>query len=130
MIERENLCERAIVLGERFRSRAALWQERFSQIGDVRGLGAMQAIELVKGCTSTIPAADEAKQVIQWCYERGVIVIGAGTYGNVIRFLAPLVISDDEFDEALSVLEEGLEATFPSTAFALDNLRELSDASF
>ena len=97
-IERENLCERAARLGEYFRGRAA----RFPLAGEIRGIGAMQAIELV--------SADATKRVSQYCYEHGLITISAGTYGNVVRLLVPLVITDAQFAEGVDVLEAGMQA--------------------
>jgi len=81
-------------------------------IGDVRGLGAMQAIELVQSQDSREPAAEETKQVTQYCYEHGLITISAGSYGNVIRLLMPLVITDAQLDEGLDVLEGALKAVY------------------
>jgi len=108
MIQRENLAARANVLGERFRKRATQWQSRWELVGEVRGLGAMQALELVRSSHTREPADEEAKQVSQYCYEHGVVTITAGSYGNVIRVLVPLVITDAQFDEALDVLEAAL----------------------
>jgi 4-aminobutyrate aminotransferase/(S)-3-amino-2-methylpropionate transaminase len=99
---------RANAIGERFRRRAREWQSRFELIGDIRGLGAMCAIELVKSRGSREPAADETKKITQYCYEHGLITITAGSYGNVIRVLVPLVITDEQMDEGLDVLESGL----------------------
>jgi 4-aminobutyrate aminotransferase / (S)-3-amino-2-methylpropionate transaminase / 5-aminovalerate transaminase len=107
-IEKENLCERADLLGERFRERAAKWQTRWELIGEVRGLGAMQALELVRSKASREPADEETKQVSRYCYEHGLITITAGSYGNVIRLLMPLVITDAQMDEAMDVLEAAL----------------------
>ena len=108
IIENENLCARANVLGELFRARAAKWQERWELIGDVRGLGAMQALELVRSKETREPADDETRQVSQYCYEHGLVTITAGSYGNVIRLLMPLVITDAQLDEAMDVLEAAL----------------------
>jgi 4-aminobutyrate aminotransferase/(S)-3-amino-2-methylpropionate transaminase len=108
IIERENLCARANVLGERFRERVSAWQAKWELVGDVRGLGAMQALELVRSKQTHEPAADETKQLAQYCYENGVVTITAGTYGNVIRLLMPLVITDAQMEEALDVLEAGI----------------------
>ena len=83
-------------------------KEKYSLIGDVRGLGAMVAMELVKDRKSKEPAKEETNLLIKKCSERGLILISAGTYGNVIRTLMPLVISDDELEEGLSILEEGV----------------------
>jgi 4-aminobutyrate aminotransferase/(S)-3-amino-2-methylpropionate transaminase len=107
-IEKENLCARANVLGERFRRRALKWQAKWEIVGDVRGLGAMQALELVRSKTRREPADEETKQVSQYCYEHGLVTITAGSYSNVIRLLMPLVITDGEMDEAMDVLESAL----------------------
>src|SRR5258706_2086449 len=108
IIEKENLCARANALGERFRKRATKWQARWELVGDVRGLGAMQALELVRSKTTREPADEETKQVSQYCYEHGLVLITAGSYGNVIRLLMPLVVSDAQMDEAMDVLEAAL----------------------
>jgi len=108
IIERDDLCARANVLGERFRKRAAKWQSEWELIGEVRGLGAMQALELVRSKTTRLPADEEAKQVSQYCYEHGLITITAGSYGNVIRLLMPLVVTDAQMDEALDILEAAI----------------------
>jgi 4-aminobutyrate aminotransferase/(S)-3-amino-2-methylpropionate transaminase len=107
-IEKEDLCGRANLLGEHFRKRAAKWQAQWDLIGEVRGLGAMQALELVRSKTTRQPADDETKQVSKYCYEHGVVTITAGSYSNVIRLLMPLVITDSQMDEAMDVLEAGL----------------------
>src|SRR5246500_2616059 len=108
LFEHENLLARANELGDRFQRRAREWQCRWPIIGDVRGLGAMQAIELVQSQESKIPATDETKKITQYCYEHGLITITAGTYSNVIRVLVPLVISKEQIDEALDVLESAI----------------------
>jgi 4-aminobutyrate aminotransferase/(S)-3-amino-2-methylpropionate transaminase len=108
LFEKENLLARANELGDRFQCRAREWQRRWPIIGDVRGLGGMQAIELVKSQETKIPAADETKQITQYCYEHGLITITAGSYSNVIRVLVPLVATDEQMDEGLDVLESAL----------------------
>jgi 4-aminobutyrate aminotransferase / (S)-3-amino-2-methylpropionate transaminase / 5-aminovalerate transaminase len=108
IIEKENLCARANVLGERFRNRAGKWQSQWELVGDVRGLGAMQALELVRSKATREPAEEETKQVAQYCYQHGLVTITAGSYGNVIRLLMPLVITDAQMDEALDVLDGAL----------------------
>jgi 4-aminobutyrate aminotransferase/(S)-3-amino-2-methylpropionate transaminase len=107
-IEQENLCARANVLGERFRKRAAKWQAQWELVGEIRGLGAMQALELVRSKTTREPADEETKQVAQYCYEHGLVLITAGSYSNVIRLLMPLVVTDAQMDEAMDVLEAAL----------------------
>jgi 4-aminobutyrate aminotransferase / (S)-3-amino-2-methylpropionate transaminase / 5-aminovalerate transaminase len=110
MMERENLPGRADTLGNAFESRARGWKERWPVVGDVRGLGAMRAIELVRSQESREPAKEETAQVLRYCQEHGLILVSAGSYGNVLRLLVPLVITDDQFDEGLSVLEGALES--------------------
>ena len=112
MFEQQDLNARANELGDAFQKRAGEWQKRWPMIGEVRGLGAMQAIELVQSQDKCEPAHEETKQVTQYCYEHGVITISAGTYGNVIRLLMPLVITDAQIDEALDVLEGALKTVY------------------
>jgi 4-aminobutyrate aminotransferase / (S)-3-amino-2-methylpropionate transaminase / 5-aminovalerate transaminase len=106
-IEKQNLCERAEQLGEHFKQRACRWQQRWPIISEVRGLGAMCAIELVQPGTRQ-PADDETNQITRYCYEHGVVALSAGSFGNVIRILMPLVITGVQFDEALDVLEAAI----------------------
>jgi 4-aminobutyrate aminotransferase/(S)-3-amino-2-methylpropionate transaminase len=108
LIEKENLNARANHLGEIFRRRAMKWQQQWDLIGEVRGLGAMQALELVRSRATREPADTETKEISQYCYEHGLITITAGTYGNVIRLLMPIVITDAQMDEALDVLQAAL----------------------
>jgi len=75
----------------------------------------MQAIELVKSRETREPAADETKQITQYCYEHGLITITAGSYSNVIRVLVPLVVTDAQMDEALDVLECALKTVYEKT---------------
>ncbi|MFY9552576.1 MAG: 4-aminobutyrate--2-oxoglutarate transaminase [Thermoanaerobaculia bacterium] len=107
-IEGNGLPERAAAIGrivqERFRGLA----ERFLFIGDARGLGAMRALELVKDRSTKEPDKERTDRVIRKAYENGLVLVGAGTYGNVIRTLMPLVISDGELAEGLDVLEHAL----------------------
>src|SRR5437762_6800184 len=106
IFEQDNLLDRANMIGERFSRRAKTWQSRFNLIGEVRGLGAMQALELVKSRDTREPAPEETNKITQYCYEHGLITITAGSYGNVIRVLVPLVITDGQMDEALGILEQ------------------------
>ena len=110
MFEQQELNAHANALGDRFQKRAREWQKRWPLIGEVRGLGAMQAMELVQSADKREPAAAETKQITQYCYEHGVITISAGSYRNVIRLLMPLVITDSQMDEALDVLEGAFKA--------------------
>ena len=81
-------------------------------VGDVRGLGGMQAIELVRSADTREPAAEETKQITQYCYEHGLITITAGSYSNVVRVLVPLVVTDQQLDEGLDVLESALQMVY------------------
>jgi 4-aminobutyrate aminotransferase / (S)-3-amino-2-methylpropionate transaminase / 5-aminovalerate transaminase len=110
VLDKENLNARANHLGEMFRKRATEWQKRWELIGEVRGLGAMQALELVRSRTTREPADSETKEIAQYCYEHGLIMITAGSYSNVLRLLMPIVITDEQMDEALDVLEAAFTA--------------------
>jgi len=109
VIEEEGLVERSAALGETMRARMESWQARWPQVGDVRGLGSMLAIELVEG-ENKAPAGELASRVVDGALERGLLLLKAGVAGNCIRVLVPLVISDGELDEALDVWEDALSA--------------------
>ena len=109
VIEEEGLVARAEHLGEAMRRRMHAWQDRFPAIGDVRGLGAMVAIELVEDRETKRPAPKLASAVVEEAARRGLLLLKAGIYSNCIRVLVPLVISDGELDEALGVWEDALE---------------------
>lgn len=108
LIKEHDLCERAREIGREVERCFRSWQKRYPIIGDVRGLGAMMALELVTDRRSRKPAKELTGQIIRHCYENGLIIMWAGTYGNVIRTLMPLVITDEQLGEGLSVLEEGI----------------------
>jgi 4-aminobutyrate aminotransferase / (S)-3-amino-2-methylpropionate transaminase / 5-aminovalerate transaminase len=110
-LESGELFARARKIGAIVAARAADWKERFPLVGDVRGVGAMWGLELVKDRASKAPAKEEAAEVARRCYERGLVLLTAGTFGNVLRTLMPLVITDEELAEGLDVLEAALEAT-------------------
>jgi 4-aminobutyrate aminotransferase/(S)-3-amino-2-methylpropionate transaminase len=115
ILQRNNLLDRANDLGNQFQKRAREWQKKFSIVGDARGLGGMRAIELVKSTQTREPAPDETKQVGKYCYEHGLITLSAGSYGNVIRVLVPLVATPEQMDEGLDVLEAALQAVCEKT---------------
>ena len=110
VMEDEGVCERAAQLGETIRARMESWRERWPQVGDVRGLGAMLAIELVTDPASKEPDAGTASAVVDAAAARGLLLLKSGIYSNCIRVLAPLILSDAELDEALSVWEDALES--------------------
>jgi 4-aminobutyrate aminotransferase / (S)-3-amino-2-methylpropionate transaminase / 5-aminovalerate transaminase len=109
VIGEEDLCARASVLGDQLRKRMVGWQQRFPQVGDVRGLGAMLAIELVEDTETKRPAPDLASAVTDAAAKGGLLLLKSGIYSNCIRVLTPLTLSDAELDEALAVWEESLE---------------------
>jgi len=111
VLEEEGLSDRAAAVGDRIRERMHAWQERWEAIGDVRGLGAMLAIELVHDRGSKSPAPELASKVVEAAAERGLLLLKSGIYSNCIRVLVPLVISDGELDEALGVWEQALDAS-------------------
>src|SRR5947208_6586570 len=111
VFEEEDLSARAVAIGETIHSRMLAWQERWDAIGDVRGLGAMLAIELVRDRTTKEPAANVASAVVEAAAERGLLLLKCGIYSNCIRVLTPLVISDAELDEALEAWEQALDAS-------------------
>jgi len=84
------------------------WKTRHPLIGDVRGLGSMLLIELVKDRTSKEPAPDETLAILKAAFRKGVIAMRAGLFTNGIRFLPPLVITDDQLSEGLGVIEQAL----------------------
>ncbi|MBM7715009.1 4-aminobutyrate aminotransferase/(S)-3-amino-2-methylpropionate transaminase [Bacillus thermophilus] len=105
MIEKENLTDRANLIGQQIKKRLA---HSSSFIGEIRGIGAMIGIEIVKDQDTMEPYPEMVKDIVKKCYENGVIILTAGAYGNVIRLLPPLVITDAELSEALAVLESVL----------------------
>jgi 4-aminobutyrate aminotransferase / (S)-3-amino-2-methylpropionate transaminase / 5-aminovalerate transaminase len=109
VFEEEGLVDRAAAIGDVMRARMETWRDRFYAIGDVRGLGAMLAIELVQGRDSKEPAPDVATAVCNEAARQGLLLLKSGIYSNCIRVLAPLVITDAELDEALGVWEQALE---------------------
>jgi 4-aminobutyrate aminotransferase/(S)-3-amino-2-methylpropionate transaminase len=111
VIEDEGLVERSAQLGETIRARMLGWQERWDAIGNVRGLGSMLAIELVADAAARTPAPELTHAIVDAALQRGLLLITCGVYGNCIRVLVPLVVTDAELDEALAVWEEALAAS-------------------
>ena len=120
-IEKEGLLARSTAIGKRFEERARGWQKKWPLVGDVRGLGAMCAIELVRNPDTREPADTETKEVARYCYEHGLITITAGTYDNIMRILVPLAVSDEQFDEGLGVLEAALTSVVENKHAALSH---------
>jgi 4-aminobutyrate aminotransferase/(S)-3-amino-2-methylpropionate transaminase len=108
IIESEGLLQRATIVGDRIRDRFRALQAKYPIIGDVRGLGAMAAMELVEDPETKKPAGDFAKAFRLTLYENGVVNVGAGTYHNVVRILVPLTIEDETLARGLDIMEETL----------------------
>jgi len=121
-IEKENLLVRSTAIGELFEKRARGWQKKWPLIGEVRGLGGMCAMELVRDAATREPADTETKEIAKYCYEHGLILIIAGTFNNVIRILVPLVVTDDQFREGLDVLEAALASVAERKQAALSHV--------
>ncbi len=107
------LLKRSKILGQTLSERLAQWQQRFPVIGDARGLGPMKGLEFVRDRSTKEPHRDAASALARYAWEHGVILLTAGTYGNVARFLVPLCITDEQLQEGLSVLESGLKELKP-----------------
>ncbi|HEV7133928.1 MAG TPA: 4-aminobutyrate--2-oxoglutarate transaminase [Gaiellaceae bacterium] len=110
VFEEEGLVDRAERMGDTIRGRMLGWQERHPQIGEVRGLGAMLALEYVRDPETKEPAPELAVRVAEEAAQRGLLLLKAGTYSNCNRVLCPLVITDSELDEALGAWEDALDA--------------------
>jgi len=110
VFEEEGLVERAQHVGDVIRSRMLSWQERYAEIGDVRGLGAMLAVEYVEDRETKEPAPAIATRVAEEAAQRGLLLLKSGIYSNCNRVLCPLVITDAELDDALGAWEDALEA--------------------
>jgi 4-aminobutyrate aminotransferase/(S)-3-amino-2-methylpropionate transaminase len=104
----EKLPARGARLGERALSRMRAWKDHFRLIGDVRGVGAMIAMELVTDPTTREPAGAKTNEILRYCHSQGLVLLKAGLSDNVIRLLFPLVISEEELDRGLDIIEEAL----------------------
>jgi 4-aminobutyrate aminotransferase/(S)-3-amino-2-methylpropionate transaminase len=110
ILESEDLFTRANVLGDKIRTRFEAFKETFSIVGDVRGLSGMMAMELVLDKETKAPAPELANALKTFCFEKGLMLLATGTYGNVIRILSPLVITDDQLEQGLNIMEQGFAA--------------------
>ena len=110
VIEEENLNQRAAEVGKKVMDTFNEWKNRYDCIGEARGLGAMCAMELVSDQDSKTPDKDIAGRIMKEAQKRGLLVLTAGVYGNVLRVLMPIVITDDQLEEGLNILEEAIQA--------------------
>jgi 4-aminobutyrate aminotransferase/(S)-3-amino-2-methylpropionate transaminase len=119
VLEKEKLNQRAVDLGAKLVSRLKQMQAKFPCIGEVRALGMMVAIELVKNRRADAPDADLTKAVVQAAGRRGLILLSRGVYSNVIRILAPLTIPEAQLEEGLGLLEQCLTEASTGTTTAV-----------
>jgi 4-aminobutyrate aminotransferase/(S)-3-amino-2-methylpropionate transaminase len=105
--EEEDMLGKAQALGKKLKERFEKWQKQFPVIGQIRGLGAMLGLELVKG-PNREPAAEEAKKIQNLCLEKGLLILICGTFSNVVRVLAPFVITDEQLEKGLNILGQAL----------------------
>ncbi len=108
LFEKGDLLSRAVNLGKSLEKRLSGWADKFQKIGDTRGLGPMRALEFVKDRSTKEPDKDAAGRLARYCVENGVILLTAGSFGNVVRLLIPVSISPAELQEGLDVMERGL----------------------
>ncbi|NDD29615.1 MAG: 4-aminobutyrate--2-oxoglutarate transaminase, partial [Proteobacteria bacterium] len=110
MIDRDRLLDRSREIGKRMMTRFQAMREKHPLIGDVRGLGAMVAIELVSDREKRTPAKEQTSKVIKKAYERGLLLLKAGVHDNVVRTLVPLVADDRTIDDGLDIIDDCLAA--------------------
>ncbi len=108
IFQKTDLFDKAKKLGRALEDRLAQWKEKFQVVGDVRGMGPMRAVEFVKDRKTKEPHKDFTGKLVQYCYERGVVILSAGTYGNVVRFLIPLGIEPNQLNQGLDIIEKGV----------------------
>ena len=109
VFEQEGILEKAVALGKKLETKLTSYQSKYDFVGGLRGMGAMRGFEILTGPNGG-PAADKAKAVVDYCHANGLILLACGTYGHVIRILAPLVITDEELEKGFSILEKGLDS--------------------
>jgi len=109
VMERENLAGRAMEINEIVMKRFDQWKQKYEMVGDVRGLGAMLAIEFVKSKETKEPAGEENRAIIDECAMNGLILQEAGIRGNAIRFLMPLVLTNEQLNAGLDILEKAMD---------------------
>jgi 4-aminobutyrate aminotransferase/(S)-3-amino-2-methylpropionate transaminase len=105
VIEEENLVERSAWLGEKIQAKLREFQEMFPVVGEVRGLGAMCALELVTDRETKTPNKALTGAIVEASWKQGLISLSAGIYGNVLRFLPPVTITEEQLEKGLSILE-------------------------
>lgn len=108
ILEKEKLLERSVKIGSRMNQRFEEMKKKYRVIGDVRGLGAMTALELVSDREKRTPHKNAGPRMVELCYQRGLAVLNTGINDNVLRFLLPLVTTDEQLEKGLDVIEESI----------------------
>lgn len=108
IMEKEDFAGKAMTIGNKLRDRFNGLKEELPVIGDIRGLGAMIGIEFVKDPVTKEPNTELVTKLVQYCANHGLLIENAGTYLNVVRFLAPLVITDEQLEAGMKILEDGI----------------------
>ncbi|WP_457552848.1 4-aminobutyrate--2-oxoglutarate transaminase [Desulfobacula sp.] len=106
VVEQEGLLQKGKDLGEKLMSGLNDLKENFDIIGDVRGLGPLVAMELVKDRKTKAPAPEETKAITDYCFDQGLILLSCGIYGNVLRFMMPLVTTEQQLKQGISIIEK------------------------
>lgn len=109
IMERDNLAKRSLEIGEKVQAVYKEWMDKYEVIGDVRGLGGMIGIEFVTDKQSKTPNGEIVSKIVKNAVEKGLMLENSGTYGQVIRFLAPLVMTDEQLKAGLEIFEESIE---------------------
>jgi 4-aminobutyrate aminotransferase/(S)-3-amino-2-methylpropionate transaminase len=110
VIRNDHLLERARLISERCFARFGSWKEKYEVVGDVRGIGVMMGIEFVKNKETKEPDSELVSRLVRECAAKGLIIESAGTYHNVIRFLCPIVVTDEQLEAGFEILEQAIEA--------------------
>lgn len=107
-MERDNIPARALEISEKCKKTFEGWKEKYEVVGDVRGIGCMMGVEFITDKKTKAPNSAIVDAIVAEAVTKGLLLENAGTYGNVIRFLAPLVITDEQVDAGLKIFEEAL----------------------
>ena len=111
IMKEEDYAKKAVTIGEKVMNYYMGLKEKYEEVGDVRGLGSMIGIEFVKSKEGKEPYPEFVSKMIQTALQKGLMLENAGSYGNVIRFLAPLCITDKQLERGLEIFEEALVET-------------------
>lgn len=108
IFEQENLLKKAENISKKIEIYLESWQKKFEIVGKINGIGSMRAFELIDERTKE-PTKDKAKELVHICYQKGLVILTCGKFGNIIRMLMPLVITEEQLEKGLKIIEEGLQ---------------------